>query len=392
MRATRFLDEFNLIGEIRWLFDNYSTLYFLKHARYISSGLVKVSRMNDLASPATQRTVALVTLRAPVPPRYSKMLSSLSKMFRTTLITGTVVPTMHLTMDFGTVFSYGNLFTKLLHNKKPTIIDVNALASARLTLKKNMAVDFRTPLSYELKWLGHHSLSSFARIIETALKDVALVTTTNELMAGYCGQLGAQNIHVIPNYPTKDFAPSIKAENWKTEHSLSPNEHVVLFSGGVRLREIYGLNLLLESWKIVEDSRDDCTLVILGDDSVDYTKILSRSLGIERLFLPGRVGMKVVANWINCADLCVAPRTPGFSNVFYNDKDSNKISEYAALKKPIVATSYAPSDQYLLVDPNPAAFAEGIMKGLDGTLRAAQPHFWEENESRLLRLLERFWY
>jgi hypothetical protein len=98
-----------------------------------------------------------------------------------------------------------------------------------------------------------------------------------------------------------------------------------------------------------------------------------------------------VANWINGADLCVAPRTPGFSAAFYNDKDSTKISEYAAFKKPIVATCYSPSEQYLLVSPNPVEFAEGILKGIEGKINPSKPHFWEENELKLLRLLNNFW-
>ena len=109
-------------------------------------------------------------------------------------------------------------------------------------------------------------------------------------------------------------------------------------------------------------------LVMLGNDSIDEVRSLSQSLGIKRLLLPGRVDMSKVANWVNCADVCVAPRTPGFSDAFYNDKDSNKIAEYASFGKPIVANSYAPSKQYLLVSANPVAFSEGIMKGLEGKI------------------------
>ena len=113
---------------------------------------------------------------------------------------------------------------------------------------------------------------------------------------------------------------------------------------------------------------------------------------MKRILLPGRGSGKDVANWINCADLCVAPRTPGFSSLFYNYKDSTKISEYAAFKKPILATCYAPSKQYLLVDPKPSAFAEGILKGIDGRIALSHPHFWEENELRLIKSLEIHWF
>jgi glycosyltransferase involved in cell wall biosynthesis len=336
--------------------------------------------------------VKLVTLRNPVPPRYLKMLNTLQKVFQTGLVAGTVVPTHHLSMNFGTVFSYVNLFPKVLLNRTPTMIDINALPSARLSIRKNTVVDFRTPLSYELSWLGHDFLACFARSVEACLKDVLLVTVVSDPMAKYCIKLGARNVLVVPNYPLRSFRSSVQPNAWKTMHGLNENEHVILFSGGVRLREIYGLDLLLESWKRIEKCCSSSTLVILGDDSIASIKDLSRSLKISKVVLPGRVNMSEVANWINCADVCVAPRTPGFSSSLYNGQDSNKIAEYAAFAKRVVATSYAPSKQYLLVDPDPESFADGIMKGLERKIAPAKPHFWEENEKRLLQSLQHFWF
>ena len=211
-------------------------------------------------------------------------------------------------------------------------------------------------------------------------------------MAKYCIQKGATNVEVIPNYPTRDFKASIEIEKWKALNHLSSKDSIVLFSGGVRIKEIYGLDLLLESWKLVQDSVDSPSLVILGDEHIDYIRTKARSLKIKRILLPGRVKVKDVANWINCSDLCVAPRTPGFSDAFYNHKDSTKISEYAAFGKPIVADLYASSNQYLLMEPNPESFSEGILKGLDGKIRPSVPHFWEENESKLLSSLSNYWF
>jgi glycosyltransferase involved in cell wall biosynthesis len=340
---------------------------------------------------ASSKKITLFTLRNPLPPRYSKMFSSLRKVFRTNLSTGTLFPTMNLKMNVGAFFAYANLFPRVLINEVPSIIDINALACARLNIRKDMVVDCRTPLSYELEWLGHSILSSFARVVETAIKNVGLIIAVNEPLANYCANLGAKNIIIVPNYPTKVFRSSVKPEKWKTINNLSPNERVVLFSGGVRLKEIYGLDLLLKSWKLVEESNDLGTLVMLGNDSIDEVRRLSRSVGIKRLLLPGRVDMNNVANWVNCADVCVAPRTPGFSDAFYNDQDSNKIAEYASFGKPIIANSYAPSKQYLLVNANPVAFSEGIMKGLDGKVNSPKPHYWEENECMLLQSLDHFW-
>ncbi len=352
----------------------------------------RTKKLGLQASENNSKVVNLITLRNPVPPRYFKMFNSIQKVFQAHLITGTVVPTIHLKMDLGTIISYVNLVPKIFCNPKPSIIDINALASARFAIRKGLVVDCRTPFSYELSWLGHEFLSSFVRSVEASLKNVGLVMAANEPMARYCAELGAKQIFVIPNYPLKTFKSTVSAEEWKSMHGLSLEEKVVLFSGGVRLRAIYGLDLLLESWKLVEGSCESCTLVILGDDSIDIIKNLSKSLGLKRVLLTGRIPTTDVANWINCADVCVAPRTPGFSDLFYNAQDSTKISEYASFRKPIVATSYAPSNQYLLVSPNAPSFCEGILKGLDGEISFSTPHYWEENESLMLQSLDKFWF
>jgi glycosyltransferase involved in cell wall biosynthesis len=340
---------------------------------------------------ASKYNVNLITLRFPVPARYAKMLNSISKVFNTNLVTGTVVDTMHLKMNLGTIYSYVNLTAKCSLNDKPSVIDVNALSTSMLHLRKDLVVDFRTPFSYELRWLGHSYLSLIASRVEKSLKNIGLVTAANEHMANYCKNIGAKNVQVIPNYPSKKLTATVDPTDWKRKNNLEFDDDIVLFTGGVRLREIYGLDMLLQSWKIVEDSTDSGWLVILGDDSIDTIKQIIHELQIKRVLLPGRRGSKDVANWINSAKLCLAPRTPGFSNVFYNDKDSTKISEYAALEKPVLATEYAPSNQYLLVNAAPKDFAEGILEGLDGRIPNSKAHFWEENEPLLLRSLSEFW-
>ena len=340
----------------------------------------------------SRSAVNLVTLRFPTPARYWKMYNSLQKMFDAKLITGTLTNTIHLRMNMGTVFSYARLFGKLLNNKVPTIIDVNALTSARLNITNKFVVDFRTPLAYELKWLGHGLFSSIAQLNEDILKDVGLVIAANEHMAEYCKKQGARKVLEIPNYPSINLKHSVESKEWKRKFNISADTHVVLFTGGVRLREIYGIDLLLESWRIIENYGSSDVLVILGDDSIDHIKKRVSELNLKRILLPGRVKGQDVANWINCADLCVAPRTPGFSSLYYNHKDSTKISEYAAFKKPILATCYAPSTQYLLVDSTASAFAEGILKGIEGGIPFSQPHFWEENEPLLLKSLKAHWF
>lgn len=341
---------------------------------------------------SNRKPVGLITIRSPLPNRYSKMRDSLSKIVKVRLITGTIIPTVHLRMNLETVLAYAVLFGKCFERTYPAIVDAVAISSFMFKSKKDLVVDFRTPFPTELEWLGHRKLAALARVFEKTLKDVELVTTPNERLALLCEELGANSVHVIPNYPTRNFKPSIDAETWKSKHGLSEEDRVVLFTGGVRLKQIYGLDLLLDSWKLVQESDPYCVLAILGDDCLDYVIARMRQDDIHRLLLSGRVSQSDVANWINCADVCLAPRTLGFPSSLYDDKDSTKISEYAALEKPVVASGYAPSDQYMLVNQNPQDFAMGILKGLDGKITPPKPHYWEENEHAMLKILEDYWF
>jgi glycosyltransferase involved in cell wall biosynthesis len=338
-----------------------------------------------------KKDLNLVTLRSPTPARYSKLLKSLKKRYNVSLLTGTIVPTIHLRMGLTTALTYAFLFSKVTVSIKPTIIDVNALFCTSLRMKKtDLIIDFRTPFSYEMSWLGHGLISSVHRIFEKTIGSFRLITAANDLMADYCIKLGASNVKVIPNYPSVDFKPNTSCPQWRAQYHLPTDSKVALFSGGVRLKEIYGLDLLLDSWRIIEKSDDTSYLVILGDESVNYIRRKSKLLGLKRVLLPGRVSSHNVANWINCADLCLAPRTPGFSSAYYNDKDSTKIAEYAAFQKPIVATGYASSNQYTLVNSNSPSFSEGILRGLEGKIPESKPHFWEENEEELFSGITHF--
>lgn len=320
------------------------------------------------------------------------MLSSLSKIATVQPVTGTIFPTVHLRMQMDTILASTLLLAKLLRFPGPRIVDSVALFTSAIKHPQSVVVDFRTPFPLELAYLGHNLLSSIAGHFEKVIKNTALVLAANNNMGLLCKELGANFVHVVPNYPTSDFKPSQQPENWRQMNGLSAEDHIALFTGGVRVKEIYGLDLLLESWQIIERIDPHAILVILGDDSIEYAKKRVSLLRIKRCLLPGRVSTANIANWIKSANVCLAPRTPGFPNNLYNGCDSTKISEYAALQRPIVASGYAPSSQYMLVDQEKAAFAEGIMKGFEGKISSPEPHFWEENEPSMLQILEDFWF
>lgn len=263
--------------------------------------------------------------------------------------------------------------------------------------KKTIIIDYATPFSVEVKWLGYKKLSDFILAWERKiLKQAQIIFVPNELMFKRVMKFRTKNnnVFLIPNYPPDSFVPKINASEFKKIIGIDKNTKIALFSGSGRLREIYGLDLLLKSWKIVESKLSNVLLIIVGprnDSEIkkeEIIKLAHKKYGIKNILVTGWIPYTELPNWINIADICLAPRTPGFPKEWYNDKDSTKISEYAALGKPIVACGYMPSSQYFLTEQTPEAFAEGILLGFNKGIKSAIPHFWSENIKVIKRALE----
>lgn len=57
-----------------------------------------------------------------------------------------------------------------------------------------------------------------------------------------------------------------------------------------------------------------------------------------------------------------------------------KIAEYMLFRKPIVASGIAPSEEYLLVEPED--MADGILHALDGKAPKPTPRTWEADSKK----------
>jgi len=327
--------------------------------------------------------------------RRRKIINSLSKKYKLTLVEPLLKSGKNklLKADFNTAVRLSTLGLKSILIQDPVLLDVLACFFFPYKLKRYV-VDYPTPLSKEIKWLGNRVISQVVSIQEKIInKNAVAVIVPNEPMEYYCHELGAENICVIPNYPHLNFRPSISSNIFKKKCGIPKNSKIALFTVGDRLKEIYGLDLLLESWKIIEKILENVLLVFIGprqDAEMTSWQVskYAQDFGLKKMKVIGWVDATRLTNWINTADVCLAPRTPGFPSKWYNDKDSTKISEYAALRKPIVAAGYSSSNQYHVVDRTPEAFAEGILRAFEGKIKPAEPHYWEENEQKLYEVIE----
>lgn len=340
----------------------------------------------------SDREVGFVTVN-PKLPRTQRLIRTIRRFARLKLVT--VWPLRYSSLKFNveSAVKLSSLSVKGLRNADLMFMEITAMVPFPY-LFKTLVLDYSTPLAAEISYLQGYEW--FRRIMErpekALVRHARIVIASNIMMAEYCNQLGARKTVLLPNFPDKSFQPTFDRDTWRKNHAIPLESKVALFTAGWRLKEIYGLDLLLESWKAIEKSHEDSYLVIVGprpqgDMSIDDLRMEMRRFQLENVILAGWQDKAGLANWINSVDVCLAPRTPGFPRKWYNDQDSTKISEYAALSKPIVATGYSSSSQYTLVDQNPEAFSEGILKGLEDKVRAAEPHFWEDNEEEIWRVI-----
>ena len=274
--------------------------------------------------------------------------------------------------------------------QKPAVVDnfMSLLFPARRSARPYV-LEHGHPQSVEIGYLGNRVMShlGFAREV-SAIRNAQGIICINTPMEARCKRLGARETIIIPNYPTRDFKPTCSRGDWMSQHGIPEESRLVIFSGNERLVEIYGIDLLLKSWRIVESKKHD-TLLVLACPTHEWLMRLIRQMGLEHVLLTGFLSHKELANWVGASDVCLATRTPTFPSAYYNDMDSTKICEYAALSKPIVANNYLPSSQYLLVDSDATSLAQGIISALDGSVSPAQPRFWEDIENDLVRFVSR---
>ncbi|MFW9795385.1 MAG: glycosyltransferase [Candidatus Thorarchaeota archaeon] len=242
--------------------------------------------------------------------------------------------------------------------------------------------DYHVPMIPELVWLGHYPLAAVARtMLPYSLRNAKVVIAPNSRMLAHAtGYARLPESYIIPNYPLKSFYVKISAEAARERLQLPQEQQIALFVGGGRIREIYGFDLLVETWIEIRKKEPDATLYILGPNrQLGMNSDTLQSLGKKGIEFPGIIPHSQIPIWISAADLCVSQRTPGFPDQFYNIHDSIKLSEYALFEKPIVTAGYLPCSDYLSSDTTIESFSAAILDGLRGKAPKPKPHTWEEN-------------
>ena len=128
-------------------------------------------------------------------------------------------------------------------------------------------------------------------------------------------------------------------------------------------------------------------LWIVGDGPLRYNieTLVSRFPNSVRFF--GWVDYSDVPSYIASADVCIVPRHRTIFSDYYSEQGVQKIAEYIALGKPVVACNIASSSNYLLTTED--SFVDGIKQALDGRAPTGEPKFWEsDSEPELFQAID----
>lgn len=158
---------------------------------------------------------------------------------------------------------------------------------------------------------------------------------------------------------------SEKVAEIRTNLGINKEDKVVLYTGTFGFNQ--GIDLLLKGVKIVGEKVPNVKYVLVGGEKEEIDKIekLIIELKIDGfVIITGKKPSEEMNDFMQIADLLVSPRMRGTNTPL-------KIYSYIESGKPIVATNLYTHTQVLddqiavLTEPDPQAFAQGILKVLE---------------------------
>ena len=135
---------------------------------------------------------------------------------------------------------------------------------------------------------------------------------------------------------------------------------VVMYVGN--LEAYQGIDLLLESFALVQQKTDRVDLVIIGGQAPDIRKYQQRSFeqGIQnKVHFLGPKPMELLAEFLSEADIVVSPRLKG-------NNTPMKIYSYLHSGKPLLATALLTHSQ--VIDSRVAMLAEPTCEAFSGAM------------------------
>lgn len=194
-----------------------------------------------------------------------------------------------------------------------------------------------------------------------AVKQAKAVVPVCEAIAEDITSYSPERVTVLPDISLlEEEAPEVR-EDLRADLNLQDST-LVMYVGN--LEGYQGIDLLLESFAIAQKQDEKLALVIIGGEAtgIEYYQKKSQNLGIaDKVHFVGQRPAKYLSSYLEQADILVSPRIKGKNTPM-------KVYSYLDSGKALLATDLLTHTQVLtdevsfLADPNPEAFAAGMIK------------------------------
>lgn len=205
---------------------------------------------------------------------------------------------------------------------------------------------------------------------EKIKKDADYVTCASTLLKERAVRLGlpAEKVFYLPSgADIETFNPNKQSQKEaRTALNIPLDAKIIEFVGYTQ----WDFMFLLESFKTIENKRKDVYLLVVGPSPKNQLRRsrvshdLSDSL-LNKIIAPGIVEYQKLPIYLACADLLLLPMKDNLAN---QARWPNKIGDYLASGKPIVATAVGEIKQLftqykvgLLSEVDPSDFADKIL-------------------------------
>jgi glycosyltransferase involved in cell wall biosynthesis len=238
----------------------------------------------------------------------------------------------------------------------PTITNVSDFYS---DLYKHSELPFSSVASHILR-----------KMEETVVKKSDVFIVDSPIQRKYWAERGLNEKRgvVIPHgiYPDR-FNTKADQETVRKKYGINATTKIIYYHGDISHQD--GVDVLIDSAPYVIQNNENVRFMIVGTGTEKYMRKLRTKIEdyrVQKFFIfPGWVPHFFIPQYIATADLCVAPFRLALTS---NTSLSNKIIEYLAMRKPVVASRGAGTkemigDTVVYVDPeNPQELADAIIK------------------------------
>jgi len=219
--------------------------------------------------------------------------------------------------------------TVLFWRRIPLIMDIQGSLSGELQAYGSFR---RLPMMIRFfSWLERVILLLPDRIICSSRASLAFIVGTS--------LVAKEKIELVGDVvPASFFAVHDKREQ-RARLQLPPDGIIVIYSGSLLPGK--GIDMLLESMRLVVRSHPDVSFVLVGYPKEAVEQFLRDWDDAPRVVLPGEVPYRHLAEWLAVADVAVDPKGSG------SGEASGKILHYMASGLPVVCFSSENNRRFL---------------------------------------------